>query len=101
MKPVLVAAVLLVSVGRAGAQDIDWSRPPPLLPEKPFQPPRATRLRLANGMAVLVVEKHELPLYTLEIVVRGAGSTADPVGKSGLGCDGIDGAQGKSGVRGP
>jgi len=40
--------------------------------------------RLANGLTIVTVERHELPLVTAGIVVRG-GASADPPGKDGLG----------------
>lgn len=63
---------------------IDWSQPPPLGPAPSFTPPRPKRLRLANGMALLVVENRRLPIVSMQLVVPGAGSAADPAGKAGL-----------------
>ena len=45
--------------------------------------PKAERWKLANGMEVLLVERHELPVVTLELVLEG-GSAWDPLGKEGL-----------------
>ena len=45
-------------------------------------PPAAER-RLANGMRLVVVEQHELPLADFALVV-GAGSESDPAGREGL-----------------
>jgi zinc protease len=46
--------------------------------------PRPSVQRLANGLTIVTVERHELPLVSAAVVVRG-GSSADPVGKDGLG----------------
>ncbi len=63
---------------------IDWAKPPPIGPEPTFAPPKPKRLRLKNGMAVLVIENHRLPLVSMALVVKDAGSAQDPAGKSGL-----------------
>jgi zinc protease len=63
---------------------VDWTQVPPLGAETVFVPPRPTRLKLKNGMSLLVIENHRLPLVSMELVVRDAGSAQDPTGKSGL-----------------
>lgn len=63
---------------------VDWTKVPPLGAETAFVPPRPTRLKLANGMSLLVIENHRLPLVSMELVVKDAGSAQDPAGKSGL-----------------
>jgi predicted Zn-dependent peptidase len=45
-------------------------------------PPIVTR-QLANGLKVLIVEQHELPLADFVLLV-GSGTTADPAGKMGV-----------------
>lgn len=62
----------------------DWSTPPKPGLEKNFQAPEAKSLRLANGMRVLVIENHALPLVSIAVMVVGAGSAADPVDKFGV-----------------
>ena len=88
----LCAALLLLAATAAPAAaapwdkatGIDWTKVPPLGPEPVFSPPRPTRLKLKNGMSLLVVENHRLPLVSIELVVKDAGSAQDPAGKSGL-----------------
>jgi len=46
--------------------------------------PSPQEIRLANGLRVLVVEKHELPLLTASLVSTGGGS-ADPADRAGVG----------------
>jgi zinc protease len=46
------------------------SKPPPGGPAVVFVPPRVTESRLANGVRVLVAERHELPIVAVAIVVR-------------------------------
>jgi zinc protease len=51
---------------------------PPADPEIEFVPPAIQEARLGNGIRVLLVERHELPIVALEIVLdRGADQT-DP-----------------------
>jgi zinc protease len=64
--------------------DVDWSKPPASAPDAAFVPPRPKRLKLKNGMNLLVVERHRLPLVSMDLVVKDAGSAQDPAGKSGL-----------------
>jgi predicted Zn-dependent peptidase len=62
----------------------DWTKPPAPTKEPAFKPPVAKRLQLKNGMALLVVENHKLPILSMMLVAPGAGAAADPVGKGGL-----------------
>ncbi len=57
--------------------------PPPLAPAPRFTPAPVQRLALSNGVPVLLVEKHDVPLAQVNLVVR-AGSVDDPAGKTGL-----------------
>ena len=45
--------------------------------------PEVRRALLPNGLTILVAENHEVPLVSMEILVR-AGSMDDPAGKEGL-----------------
>jgi zinc protease len=89
MRPTLwTFAVLLVASG-ARAQtptkdEVDWKVMPPPGPERPFQPPRATRLALEGGGVLLVVPNTALPLATVLFAMPGAGSTSDPADRAGL-----------------
>lgn len=48
-----------------------------------FRLPPAKKIKLANGLTVILVEQHETPLVDIAVLVR-AGSTLDPKGKEGL-----------------
>ncbi len=59
-----------------------------VLPPSPAAPvtaaiPAPVETRLANGMRVIVVEKHELPLIAARVVVAGGGAS-DPAALAGL-----------------
>ncbi len=62
----------------------DWTKPPPPTAEPKFAPPVARRFKLKNGMALLVIENKKLPIVAFDLVVPGAGTSADPAGKGGL-----------------
>jgi zinc protease len=57
---------------------------PPAPPLPRFEIPRPQRVALDNGMVVMLLEDHELPLVTVTALVR-TGSRLDPPAKLGLG----------------
>lgn len=61
----------------------DRSKPPALGPVRPLKLPLVQKLKLANGVPVLLVELHEVPVVQVNVVVR-AGAGADPLDKPGL-----------------
>ncbi len=75
---------LLVAGSIAGAQGtIDRSKPPEIgPPPRVSLPPIVTR-ELPNGLKLMIVEQHELPLADFVLLV-GSGSTADPASKTGV-----------------
>jgi len=83
-------AIVLVLVTSASAAPFDksgisdWTKPPRPTTEPVFKPPVAKRSRLKNGMSLLVVENHALPIVSMALVVPGAGASADPAKKGGL-----------------
>ncbi len=64
-------------------EDFDRSVMPRPGPTPKFTPPPVVRRSLSNGLEVLVAERHELPILTLSLVVKG-GETLVPAGKEGL-----------------
>lgn len=62
----------------------DWTKPPAATAEPGWKPPTVKRSKLANGMALLVVENHKLPIVAFDLIVPGAGAAADPASKGGL-----------------
>jgi zinc protease len=61
----------------------DRSATPQIGPVPRFTPPPVVRRRLSNGLEVLIAERHELPIVSLELVVKG-GETLVAGGKEGL-----------------
>src|ERR687892_1825655 len=70
----------LPSMAAARATRADDLRYPPL---PAFEIPRPERVVLDNGLVVMLLEDHELPLVEATALVR-AGSRLDPVDKIGL-----------------
>lgn len=67
----------------AGAQTVDRSKPPVLgAPPRVSLPPIVTR-QLSNGLKLMIVEQHELPVADFVLVV-GSGGTMDPASKGGV-----------------
>ena len=62
----------------------DWTKVPAPTTEPKFVPPVGKRSKLKNGMQLLVVENHALPIVSMSLVVPGAGAAVDPKGKAGL-----------------
>jgi zinc protease len=65
------------------ASDAERIMPPPPAAPVAAQLPTPVETRLANGMRVIVVEKHDLPLVTASIIVPGGGAR-DPEDRAGL-----------------
>jgi predicted Zn-dependent peptidase len=60
----------------------DRSRPPALAPTPQLDLPSIQKRALSNGLAVWLVESHEVPIVQVNLVVR-AGAADDPAGKFG------------------
>jgi len=69
--PLLLIALSIVSMAQSAA------------PAHVFQLPECKRVQLPNGLTLLLLEKHELPLISVEVGLR-SGSVADPPGKEGV-----------------
>jgi len=75
---IILLSVLTVSTGLAqGGSPITLGPPPSL------KLPTPQHLKLRNGVGVVLMENHKVPLVQIEIMVRG-GSAMDPQGKTGL-----------------
>ncbi len=81
------------------AQSPDRTKPPQLPPPSQLKLPAVQQFQLSNGLKVVLMEKHDVPLIQLNVVVK-MGSVNDPenkVGLSNLTMDMLDeGAAGKS-----
>jgi predicted Zn-dependent peptidase len=77
-----LAAAVAGAVTAASAQ-VDRSHPPQPGPPRPLKLPAFERKALSNGLPVVLVGMHEVPVAEVILVVR-AGATADPQGREGL-----------------
>jgi predicted Zn-dependent peptidase len=73
--------VAAISVG--GAQAPDRTHPPQPGPPAALKLPAIQKQRLSNGVAVWIVETHEVPVAQINLVVH-SGTANDPPGKFGV-----------------
>ena len=66
------------------ASEAERIAPPPAGPAIVATAPVTNAFTLANGLRVVVVEKHDLPLLTALLVAQGGGAT-DPADRAGVG----------------
>jgi predicted Zn-dependent peptidase len=78
----LALAATLAPALLAG-QAVDRSMPPALPPAPPLRVPAAESTMLPNGLELVVVEMHKVPVVDVSLVI-GAGSVRDPVDVPGL-----------------
>ena len=85
--PTSFAAAILIAAAPslAGAQTGTPGRvtPPAPAPLRPYTFPRAERFTLPNGLTVVVLERHAIPVVSASIIVD-AGALREPAARSGL-----------------
>jgi zinc protease len=69
--------------GSLFAQVPDRSKPPEISSPSSLALPPIQHFTLSNGLSIVLMEKHELPLVQMELIVS-AGSVSDPEGRRGL-----------------
>jgi len=79
----LSLAIAVAAAATAASAQVDRSHPPQPGPPRPLRLPAFERKALSNGLPVVLVGLHEVPVVEVVLVVR-AGATADPVGREGL-----------------
>ncbi len=67
----------------ASPATVDLTRPPELAPPPALDLPPIVTRRLDNGLSLMIVEQHELPVADFIMLVR-TGAEADPAGRGGL-----------------
>jgi len=81
---ILFIFLVFIPGGASGQDDELLKHPRDMkFPPLSFQPPKAARAVLSNGMVVYLLENPELPLIRVSALIR-TGSIQDPSGKSGL-----------------
>ncbi|HVO35089.1 MAG TPA: pitrilysin family protein [Gemmatimonadales bacterium] len=83
MKSARIVLLLAATPALLLAQGVDRTRPPQLPPPPALQLPPVQTARLPNGLEIAVVEKHEVPVVDVSVLI-GAGSVRDPDDLPGL-----------------
>ncbi len=78
----IVFALLLCLITGAFGQGPDRSQPPAAGPPPRLQLPPIQHLKLSNGVPVVLLEKHQVPLVQIVVLLR-AGSALDSRAKAG------------------
>lgn len=78
----ILFCLLIISTGIT-AQAPDRSAPPALGKAKNLQLPAIQKFKLSNGLAVVLMEKHTVPLVQVNLLLQ-TGSFDDAAGKEGL-----------------
>lgn len=81
--PAACAGVMALALPAGAQQPAPTEQPPAPGPLRPFTVPPVHEMRLPNGVRVVVVEKHSLPIVTGRVLVA-AGSVYEPAEKNGL-----------------
>jgi zinc protease len=77
------AGVMALALPASAQQPAPIEQPPAPGPLRPFTVPPVREMRLSNGVRLVVVEKHTLPIVTGRVLVA-AGSVYEPAEKNGL-----------------
>jgi zinc protease len=77
---IILTAATIAPLATAGAQ---MQQPPGPGPLRPYVFPKITQFTLSNGMRVVLVEKHTLPIIASRIILD-AGAMREPAAKGGL-----------------
>jgi zinc protease len=79
MKRLLFVIALLASTAFAQVE----TTPPPPAPPRAIQTPKAAEKTLGNGLRVIVVPKHGVPIAVARLIIK-TGAEADPADRAGL-----------------
>lgn len=78
-----LAVLLVISQWSLGVAQVDRGKPPELGPPPSLTLPAIQHLKLSNGLRVVLMEKHQVPLVQVNLLVN-AGTAMDPAGQRGL-----------------
>ncbi|MBC8086840.1 MAG: insulinase family protein [Phycisphaerae bacterium] len=79
----LLSAAIVSTACEKPEPPLDRTKPPELGAAAELKLPAMVEKTLPNGLKLVVVEQHEMPVVDVALVVR-TGAEADPVGKGGL-----------------
>lgn len=83
LKLTFVFVIAALSFTQTFAQEVDRTKPPMLPAPKSLKLPAIQKFVLSNGLKVVLMEKHQVPLVQLNLTIK-AGSVNDPADKIGL-----------------
>jgi len=87
MRKIFLNSIKLIAVSAICfslyAQSPDRTKPPQLPPPQKLNLPAVQQFSLSNGLKVVLMEKHEVPLVQLNVITK-MGSVNDPENKTGL-----------------
>jgi zinc protease len=83
MRIISVLTALALAASSVSAQQAPKQTPPPPKPAKEIRFPAFEEKTLANGLRVVVIEQHETPSLSLQLLFPG-GKVHTPAGKAGL-----------------
>jgi zinc protease len=83
MKKLLISFLFLGFITSVHSQSPDRSGPPALGQVKNLELPAPVRFTLTNGLKVVLMEKHNVPMVQVNLLIQ-TGNYDDPVGKEGL-----------------
>lgn len=83
MKQTAFALALVAFTTSSNAQTLDRTKPPVLGPPPKVSLPPVVTKELPNGLKLMIVQQHELPLADFVLVTKGGG-TLDPATKGGV-----------------
>lgn len=83
LKLTFVFVIAALSFTQTVAQEVDRTKPPMLPAPKSLKLPAIQKFVLSNGLKVVLMEKHQVPLVQLNLTIK-AGSVNDPADKIGL-----------------
>ncbi len=79
----IAAALLICLAVSTYAQQPDRSKPPEPGPAPSLTLPKIQHLKLPNGLPIVLMEKHQVPLVQINLIVK-AGTANDPADQRGL-----------------
>jgi zinc protease len=82
-KYILLISLLVLLASVVSFAQLDRSIQPQPGPPPSLQLPEIQRAKLDNGLNIIVVEHHELPIVKMQMVFK-TGADADPMGKAGI-----------------
>jgi predicted Zn-dependent peptidase len=82
-KTLFFSFILILLLSRISTAQFDRTKQPAPGASPSLKLPAVQRATLSNGLGIMLVEHHELPVVYMQMVIK-TGSSADPLGKAGV-----------------